>query len=210
MSIQTDAEKKTIGWFSSKGKKKTSLTHSNFWGFFFIMPALIGLVVFYFGPMIFSLVISFFRWEVVVTPQFIGFENYKTMFLEDELVGKALTVTLYYTGLSVPLINVVSLFIASMLNARIHGKSVFRTISYIPSIVPAVASSALWMYLFNPTFGFFNTVLGWFDLDPQLWIYDTKLVIPSLALMGSVGRGQHGDHLPGRFAGRAEPFVRIG
>ncbi len=174
---------------TARAKKGKSLTHSNFWGFFFIMPTLIGLVAFYFGPMIFSLVISFFRWEVVVAPQFIGVENYVTMFTEDELVGKSLLVTLYYTGLTVPLINIVSLFIASMLNTKIRGKSVFRTISYIPSIVPAVASAALWMYLFNPTFGFFNTMLGWFGLDPQLWIYDTKLVIPSLALMAVWGAG---------------------
>lgn len=174
---------------AARAIKKRSLTHSNFWGYFFIMPTLVGLAAFYFGPMIFSLVISFFKWEVVTRAEFIGFGNFVTMFRDDDLIGKALLVTLYYTGLTVPLVNVAALFIASLLNTKIRGKSFFRTINYIPSIVPAVASSALWMFLFNPTFGFFNTMLGWFGLDPQLWIYDTKLVIPSLALMTVWGAG---------------------
>ncbi len=174
---------------TARATRKKGLTHSNSWGYFFITPALIGLVAFSFGPMVFSLVISFFKWEVVTPAEFVGFGNYVTMFAKDDLIGQALLVTLYYTGLTVPMINIIALFIASLLNAKIRGKSVFRTINYIPSIVPAVASSALWMFLFNPTFGFFNTMLGWFGLDPQLWIYDTKLVIPSLSLMAVWGAG---------------------
>ncbi len=159
------------------------------WGYIFIMPALIGLVVFYFGPMLYSLVISFFKWDIVTPPQFVGLANYKTMIFDDDLIKKSLTVTGYYTLLAVPMINIVSLFLASLLSSKIKALSIFRTVFYLPSIVPAVASAALWMFLCNPMFGFFNTMLGWFGIERQQWIYDSKQVIPVLAVMATWGAG---------------------
>ena len=159
------------------------------WGYLFILPALIGLVVFYFGPMLYSLIISFFKWDIVTPPTFVGLANYRTMILEDDLIKKSLMVTGYYTLLAVPMINIVSLLLASLLSSKIKGLSVFRTVFYLPSIVPAVASAALWMFLCNPMFGFFNTMLGWVGIERQQWIYDSKQVIPVLALMATWAAG---------------------
>ncbi len=174
---------KTIARMGKMERNKTK------WGYIFIAPALIGLIVFYFGPMLYSLIISFFKWDILTPPQFVGLENYRTMLIEDDLIKKSLLVTGYYTLLAVPMINIVSLFLASFLSSKIKGLSVFRTVFYLPSIVPAVASAALWMFLCNPMFGLFNTVLGWFGIERQQWIYDSKQVIPVLALMATWGAG---------------------
>ena len=160
------------------------------WGYIFIAPALLGFIAFYLGPMLFSLIISFFDWDMIQPAQFIGIQNYIDMFtLSNSLVSKSLMVTLYYTLISVPLITIVSLFISMLLNSKIRMMSVYLTIFYIPSIVPAVANAALWMFLCNPMFGLLNTVLKAVGLPPQNWIYDSQSVIPTLALIGLWGAG---------------------
>ncbi|MFW5983064.1 MAG: carbohydrate ABC transporter permease [bacterium] len=169
---------------SSKMERKRTL-----WGYLFILPALLGLLIFYLGPMLYSLIISFSEWDIITMPKFVGIENYQTMFFKDDLIKKSLVVTAYYSLLAVPMINIVSLFLATLLNSKIKGLSVFRTIFYLPSIVPAVASAALWMFLCNPMFGFFNTMLGWFGIARQQWIYDSKQVIPVLAVMATWAAG---------------------
>ena len=75
------------------------------------------------------------------------------------LVIKSLQVTAYYTLLSVPLVTCIPLLIAMLLNTKVKGLSVFRTIFYIPSIVPVVASSAIWMYIYNPMYGLLNSII---------------------------------------------------
>jgi multiple sugar transport system permease protein len=158
------------------------------WGYLFILPSIIGLFLFYIGPMLFSMGVSLTRWDIITPAQWIGLGNYLQM-LKDPLVSKALAVTLYYTALAVPLVTVTALLLALLLNAEIRGRSAFRTIFYLPSIVPLVANTALWMFLYNPMFGFFNTILGALHLPPQAWIYGARTVIPSFVLMGVWGSG---------------------
>jgi multiple sugar transport system permease protein len=152
------------------------------WGYIFIAPCIIGLFLFNFGPMLFSLIMSFTEWDVITAPRFIGFENYIQMWKEP-IAGHSLRVTLYYTFLSVPLITVTAFLLAVLLNTGVKGIAVYRTIFYIPSIVPAVASAAIWMFIFDPMFGLLNSVLRAFSLPPQNFIYSEEGVIPGLALM---------------------------
>ena len=152
------------------------------WGYFFIGPAIIGLFLFNFGPMLFSLGISFTKWDVLTPKEFIGLDNYIKMF-HDPLVIQAIKVTLIYTLITVPLVTCVPLLIAILLNTKVKGLSVFRAIFYVPSIVPAVASSAIWMYIYNPRGGLLNSILRMFGLSPQNFIYSTGGVLPSLAIM---------------------------
>ncbi len=152
------------------------------WGYFFIGPAIIGLFLFNFGPMLFSLGISFTKWDVLTPKKFIGLDNYIKMF-HDPLVIQAIKVTLIYTLITVPLVTCVPLLIAILLNTKVKGISVFRAIFYVPSIVPAVASSAIWMYIYNPRGGLLNSILRMFGLSPQNFIYSTGGVLPSLAIM---------------------------
>lgn len=115
---------------------------------------------------------------------FIGWNNFKHLFDGTDLYfAKSLKVTAYYVLLSVPLQIVFSFCIALVLNSSIKGRSVFRTIFYLPTIVPAVASSIVWMMMFDPDTGFLNTLLKAVGLPASKWIYGESTAIPSLALM---------------------------
>lgn len=151
-------------------------------GYFFIAPAIIGLFCFSLGPMLFSFITSFTSWDIITPMKFIGLQNYVQLFRQP-LVLQALKVTGYYSLLTVPLITIVTFFTAMLLNTSIKGISVFRTIFYIPSIVPAVASSALWMFIYNPMFGLLNSVLRIFGLPRMNFLFSKTGVIPSLAVM---------------------------
>ena len=139
--------------------------------------------------MVASLVISFTEWSVVSKPKFIGFANFNSMFTQDPLFWKSLYVTAYYTFLSVPAVIVSAFLIATLLNQEVKGLAIFRTIFYLPSVVPAVANAVLWLWLFNPDFGLLNTVLGSLGIGKSLWIYDEASVLPSLVLMSVWGMG---------------------
>lgn len=152
------------------------------WGYIFLTPTIIGLLVFFLGPIFFSLFLSFSDWNMIGSVNLVGGSNYTRM-AGDPLVIQSMKVTLYYTLLAVPGINIATLFLANLLNSKIKGLSVYRTALYIPSMVPAVASSALWMFIFNPTFGLANTVLKLLGLPPSNWLFDANTVIPSIAFM---------------------------
>lgn len=154
----------------------------NIWGYFFIAPAIIGLVFFSLGPMLFSLSISFFQWDIVTKPTFIGLSNYKNL-LSDPLIRQSLKVTILYTLMTVPLITIIPLIVAQLLNTGLKGMSVFRTIFYIPSIVPIVAVSAIWKYLYDPMYGPINQFLKAINLPPLKFINSVSQVLPSLAVM---------------------------
>ncbi|MGI6725968.1 MAG: carbohydrate ABC transporter permease [Christensenellales bacterium] len=160
----------------------------NWWGYCFIAPAILGIMILNVYPIVFSLITSLHEWDVITPMKSIGLDNYKRMF-SDELIGVSLSVTLRYTMMAVPLINITALFIALILNQDIRGRSVFRTICYIPSIVPAVANAALWMYIFNPMYGAANEVMKLLGLARQNWIYDKNLVLPCMAIVAAWGCG---------------------
>ena len=96
------------------------------------------------------------------------------------------------------MINIVSLFLASLLGSKIKGLSIFRTVFYLPSIVPAVASAALWMFLCNPMFGLFNTVLGWDGHRKATVDIRLKTGYPRTRTHGHMGSGKYGYYIPSR------------
>jgi multiple sugar transport system permease protein len=158
------------------------------WGYIFIGPCIAGLLVFNFGPMLYSFVISFTQWDMVTPAKFVGFGNYVELF-RDPLTWQSVKATLYYTALTVPAITVTTFLVAVLLNTSISGISVFRTIFYIPSIVPIVATSAIWMYIFNPMFGLMNSILRTVGLPPQNFIFSPQGAVPWLAVMAVWGAG---------------------
>ena len=179
-------EKKAPMGAAKEGKEKVRVgihgRNQTKWGYFFIAPCIIGLMVFSFGPMLFSIIISFTEWNMISPPTFVGFSNYINLF-RDPLVARSLQVTAYYTVLAVPLITIVHFFSAMLLTSGIKGISVFRTIFYIPSIVPMVASSALWLLIYNPMFGLLNSVLRAVGLPPQAFLSSPTGVVPALSFM---------------------------
>jgi len=160
-----------------------------FWGYIFVAPAVVGVLGLNLGPMLFSLVISFFEWDVIRAPIFNAGANYKMLFTEP-LVLHSLRVSLYFTMLAVPGGNAFALLIALLLNnRRIKMLSVFRTVFYIPSIAPAIASAILWTFMFNPFFGVFNTVFMSLGMNAQGFIADAGQVIPCMAIMSAWASG---------------------
>ncbi|CAM4496979.1 multiple sugar transport system permease protein [Paenibacillus endophyticus] len=162
-----------------------------FYGLLFTSPAIIGFIIFTLGPMIASMVLSFTDYSVFKDQtSFIGFDNYKTLFSgEDEFFYKSLGVTFYFVALRVPAVILLSFFIALLLNMNVKGRAIFRTIIYLPSIVPAVASAMIWMWLLNPDLGLVNSVLRWFHLPESDWLYSEQSVIPSVVLTTLWGIG---------------------
>ena len=154
-----------------------------------IGPWIIGFIAFTAGPMIASIVISFMDWPLLQAPKWIGIENYRFM-LKDELFWISLYNTIYYTIIGVPLRVIAALCVALAMNLKLRGISVYRTIYYIPSITPAVASSIMWLWIFNPDFGLANALLGYLGIHSRIrWIYDPALSKPSLILMSLWGIG---------------------
>lgn len=159
------------------------------WGILCVAPAVLGFLIWQLGPIIASLLIAFTDWNIAGSPDWVGLDNFQRMFTQDALFWKSLSVTALYTLGSVPLSIVFAFFLAILLNQKIAGLPIFRTIFYLPSIVPIIASSILWLWLFNPDFGLLNAVSGFLGLPRSQWIYGETSVIPSLILMSLWGVG---------------------
>ncbi|MEV6286234.1 sugar ABC transporter permease [Kribbella sp. NPDC051770] len=159
------------------------------WGVLLALPAIIGFVAFTLLPMIASLVISLTDWTIGGRPSFVGLANYQRMFTADDSFYKSLWATLYYTLGAVPLLLIVAFAVALLLNQPVRGQAVFRVIYYLPAIVPIVANSMLWIWLFNPDFGLLNTITEKAGLPRSQWIFDESTAIPSLILMSVWGFG---------------------
>ncbi len=162
----------------TKKKKKDAL-----WGLFFVSPFIIGFVIFMLGPMLFSFYGSFTNYNLTSRMDFIGLDNFRRMFLQDELFWTSLYNTAYYVVFSVPLTTIGSVFLAILLNRRIRGISIFRTIFYLPAILSGVAVYVLWMQLLSPSSGLVNTILALVGIDGPAWLFDPNWTKPALILM---------------------------
>ncbi|RJX37279.1 sugar ABC transporter permease [Paenibacillus pinisoli] len=159
----------------------------SFW--VFIAPWFIGFICFTGGPILASLLLSFTEYNVISSPKFAGISNYSTLF-GDRLFYKSLSVTLYYSVMAVPFTVVTSLIIATLLNNKIKGQSLLRTLYYAPSIISGVAVSFLWSWLLNPQFGVVNSVLyDWFGIQGPGWFTSPDTVVPSMVLMQLTASG---------------------
>ena len=157
-------------------------------GLAFVSPWIIGFCCFMLLPIGLSLYYSFCEYSLLQPPAFIGLDNYTTL-LQDEVFWKALGNTFYYASMALPAGMLVSLGLALMLNAKIGGQSVYRTIIFLPSLVPVVASAMLWLWLFNARLGLINGVLAKFGIQGPPWLTDANWAMPSLALMSLWGVG---------------------
>jgi multiple sugar transport system permease protein len=153
-----------------------------------ITPWLLGLVLFTAGPMLASAVLSFMKWDLIVPYQWIGLKNFQTA-LADHLLAKSLGNTAFYTFIGVPLHLANALWLAILLNANIHGRALYRTWYYLPSIVPSVANAIVWIWILHPQFGLLNGFLRDLGLPGLNWLQDPNLAKPALIIMGLWGIG---------------------
>lgn len=152
------------------------------WGVLLALPAILGFLFLQLGPMIGSLVIAFTDWTIAGTPHWIGPKNFVNMW-HDPLFWQALRVTAYYVAGSVPLRMLAAFLLAMTLNQKVRGLPVFRTIFYLPTVIPLVATAVIWLWMFNPEFGLINAILRPLGFPKILWIFDKDTVIPSFIVM---------------------------
>ncbi len=154
------------------------------YGWLFAAPVMLGFFLFVFLPIVVSFIMSLTDYAIVNEWAFTGFQNYEKLFSgTDPFFYQSLSVTFRYVLLSVPLQILVAFLLALVLNTHIRGRAVFRTIFYLPTIVPVVASSLIWLWLFDPDMGILNTILRSLHLPTSMWVWDEGSAIPSLALM---------------------------
>lgn len=159
-------------------------------GYAFIMPVVLGLILFVFGPMIASLYISFTEYSILQSPVWIGLRNYVDMFTRAPLrVMHSLWVTVVYAICSVPLTLVTALGAALLLNQRLRGMRYFRTALYIPTVVPLVATVFVWGWLLNPSLGLVNATLKLIGLPPGTWLSEPSTALPTLIILSIWGIG---------------------
>lgn len=173
-------------------------------GWLFAAPWIAGFLLFTAGPMLASILLSFTRWDGI-TPiaqlQWVGADNYREIFAQDERFWKSLGNTFKYVIGAVPLGTVVALSVALLLNQNVRGIPLFRTMFYLPSVVSGVATAMLWMWLFNPSFGLVNwairsvsnTLTGVTGVSIRLpepgWLTSEQWVIPAFVIMSVWGVG---------------------
>lgn len=161
-------------------------------GYLYISPWLAGFAIFTFFPIVASAFLSLTQYEVVVPPRFIGLANYGYALGVDDYFWKTVYNTVYYMVLFVPLSLVGSLGAALLLNQRVRGQAVFRTLFFIPSVTPVVASTLLWMWILNYEFGPLNSVLAAIGIQGPPWLSSSLWAKPSIVMMslwGAVGGG---------------------
>ena len=152
------------------------------WGLFFISPQLIGLLVFSLIPVVYAFVLSVMKWDGLGAREFVGLNNFRDQFADQDF-RDALVHTFIYTLIAVPGSVALSLLLALAVN-RVKGKTIYRTIFFLPTITSSVAVSMVWLWMLNGDFGLINLYLReQLGLDPPNWLVDTTWVIPAVALV---------------------------
>lgn len=152
-------------------------------GLLFASPAIIGLLVFVAYPIAASVYFSFTSYSVLQPPRWTGLENYRTLLFDDPLFYKTMWNTVYIAVFTIPLSVITAMGLAMLLNLNVRGQAFYRTIFYLPTIVPFVASSILWIWIYNPQYGILNTLLWQVGIPGPGWISDPDWAKPALIIM---------------------------
>src|SRR4030081_1666949 len=181
----------------TSGTSGTLRREQVFWAYVFLLPWIIGLLVFVVGPILFSLVLSFFNYTLGREATFIGLDNWIKAFTQDELFWPSIGRTFLYTAFVVPLSVAGALSTAMLLHQRLQATTFFRTVFFMPHLTPVVAATYIWLWLLNPQYGLLNEVIwqigvyltgtgfkgpGWFG-DPN-WALPALMAV---ALWGAIG-----------------------
>jgi multiple sugar transport system permease protein len=153
------------------------------WGYIFLLPWLLGLIIFVVGPILASFYLSFTQYNILTPPKFVGLANYSRAFTQDSIFWPSLGRTFFYAILVVPIGLSGSLGLALLLNQRVRGTPIFRAIFFIPSLTPTVALALLWTWLFDPTVGPINTALVYLGLPGPGWLTSSDWALPALIII---------------------------
>ena len=159
-------------------KQKEAVT-----GLIFISLPLLSLIIMMYYPIIRSFFISFFDWNLLQKPKFIGIQNYKTL-IHDEVFKQALTNTFKWVIIYVPMSTITSFLLALLLDRKLKGAGFFRTLYYLPVVCPIVVVSLLFVWIYNTDYGILNFILkNLFHMDPIGWLTDSKYSLFAIAIM---------------------------
>ncbi|HIW42989.1 MAG TPA: sugar ABC transporter permease [Candidatus Mediterraneibacter vanvlietii] len=157
-----------------RSKKKIIIT--------FLLPSLLGLLIFKVGAMVYSLYISFTEWNLFGDPQFVGLQNYIEIFQDDRFYEALKNTILFIVGY-LPIVVVLSLGIALLLNSKVKGVNAFRGLFFLPVITSWVAVSMIWKGLLNPEFGVINSIIEAFGGTGPAWLQNPVFVIPAVIMV---------------------------
>ena len=172
-----------------RGKTSRMARREALAGYLCVSPWIIGFLAFSAIPIALSIGLAFTEYKIIAPPQWVGLANFRQMFTGDPLILHALKVTAIYTLASVPLRVIASLALAMLLNQAVKGLSFFRAAMYVAAVVPGVATAWLFRWLFNPTIGVVNVLLGYVGIQGPKWFLSADWALPTLILMGLWGIG---------------------
>ncbi len=178
---------------SGKRASMTQSQHEELWAWALVSPWIVGFLCFTLVPLLATLGLSFFDTDML-TSSFVGLNNYRTLFSFDvtrSLFWTALYNTAFYVVLSIPLRISIGFFIAVLLNQNTRGQSFYRIVYYLPSVLPAIAVSLLWLWLFDAQFGLINWFLSLFGIEGVAWLYETHTAKPALIIMSLWAAGEN-------------------
>jgi multiple sugar transport system permease protein len=149
-----------------------------------LTPALLGMIVFFVFPLVMTVFYSFTSFDLSNPPRWNDFANWKFLVSGDPLIGKATLNTLWFVAILVPVRVVGALFVGWVLTRARRSSGVLRTVYYLPALIPPVAATIAFVFVFNPATGPVNEILGWFGIDGPGWFTSPAWAKPSLVLLG--------------------------
>ncbi len=152
-------------------------------GLLFASPWIVGLALFWIYPILASFYYSFTEFNGIQNPQWIGLQNYSALFTQDSEFWIAVYNTLYFSIISIPLAIVLAFALALLLNAKIRGQTFYRTVYFLPTLVPEVALALVWIYLFNPATGLINVPFDWLDVRGPCWLACAAWSRPTIVML---------------------------
>jgi len=166
------------------GTKSRFQTNRAVWGYVFALPWVLGLIIFWVGPIVTSFYYSFTSFEVIGTPKWLGLANFDRAFFKDDLFWDSLGRTLSFAAFYVPAAIVGALLLAAMLNQKLKGTNIYRTIFFMPHLIPAVALAVVWTFLLQPRVGPINMMLRDIGIaEPPAWLSSRDTALYSVIMI---------------------------
>ena len=172
------AKGRSFPWF----QRRRSRRDSNAIAYLFILPQVIGFMVFGFLPLLANLVLVFFDWDILTPPRYLGLSNFVRL-VNDPIFWRALLNTVWYSVQYVVPCLIISLALAVLLNQRIRGMAFFRSAYYLPVVTSYVIAAVIWEWMFDANIGLLNQWLGAIGLEPVRWLLDERMALTSLVVM---------------------------
>lgn len=179
-----DYSQSSAGEKSSRPLRRRTKAKLNeaLWAYLFITPIVLGLVVFYMAPALSSFYLSLTKWNGLTSPHFIGLKNFINL-LRDDTFLRSMGNTILFTIAAVPCSIALATVVAVLLNQKIKGIVVYRTLFFLPAVTMPIAVGMVWKWLYNSDFGLINVVFGYFHLPQPEWLFDPKIALISVILV---------------------------